>query len=324
MTRGSHSSFTGFGPAGAALSALLLMITGCGSPTYVRSGLENDGAPGIDVESMELAGSGGAPLGSGGVFGSGGFDGSGGVGTGGASETGGTTGTGGDATGGSQGTGGTTGSGGTATGGAGTGGTGTGGAATGGAATGGARTGGAGVGGAATGGGGTGGVATGGAGTGGAGTGGAVTDNARFNFEAATSAQPWAAAANTPGFASITRSTALHYAGQASLAASIASGGANLYQVTAVPSPAIPAGAMVTFHVFVPTGSTIDWVQPYVQDSAFAWTGAYALVTDLTVGAWNTFTLKVPTPSAAIAWIGTQVHVTGVWTGTVYLDAVNW
>jgi hypothetical protein len=178
----------------------------------------------------------------------------------------------------------------------------------------------------AAGGAGTGGAGTGGAGTGGAGTGGTAQDNAKFNFEASGSAQPWAAATNTPAFASIVRSTAQHYAGQASLAASIAAPGGNTYQVAAAPSSAIPAGATITFHLFVPAGSTIDWVQPYVQEGApnFVWTGAYTLAAGLTAGAWNTITLKVPTSSAAISWIGTQFNVTATWTGTVYLDAINW
>jgi hypothetical protein len=158
------------------------------------------------------------------------------------------------------------------------------------------------------------------------GTGGTQPDTARFSFESTTSAQGWAAAVNTPAFVSVARSTVVRFAGQASLAATMAASGLSMYQVAAVPNPAIPAGATVTFHVFIPTVSTVDAVQPYVQEGApnYLWTGAYTPTTSLTVGAWNTITVKVPSPSAPIAWIGAQISLSAAWTGAVYLDSINW
>ncbi len=278
------------------------------------------------------AGGGGVIVGSGGITGTGG-SGSGGVGTGGVgtggSATGGS-GTGGAATGGSgtggRGTGGAgtagTGTGGTATGGSGTGGRGTGGAGTGGAATGGSGTGGRGTGGSGTGGAGTGGAATGGRGTGGAGTGGAATDSAHYNFE--SSVQSWAMATGSAAFTSIARDTSRRFMGQSSLAAGIAATAAATYQLSVIPSPAIPAGATVTFHIFIPTGAALDWIQPYVQEvgPAYTWTGNYAQPPP-TFGAWTTLTVSVPA-AANIGALGVQFHTSAAWTGTVYVDSVGW
>ncbi len=291
------------------LGIALLLLAGCGSPVYVRTGnIGQDGAARFDVDLVEAPGTGGWFFGSGGITadGTGGSEGLGGMGSGGSPEMGGS---------------------GASTGGASTGGTSTGGTSTGGASTGGVpATGGAGTGGAAHGGAGAGGMGTGGSGTGGMGTGGTQPDTARYSFESGTSAQGWAAAANTPAFASIARSTVVRFAGQASLAATMAASGPSMYQVAAVPNPAIPAGATVTFHVFVPSVSTVEAVQPYVLEGApnYLWTGTYTPTSSLTVGAWNTITVKVPNPSGPIAGFGLKINLSAAWNGSVYLDSINW
>lgn len=279
----------------------MMVAGGCGGPEYWRGALAPDGGPGTASGGAPgsggtLAATGGAP-GTGGIPGSGGTPAaSGGSGSGAATGTGGSPGTGGASTGG------VSGSGGSRSGGA----TGTGGAATGGMGTGGAATGGRGTGGAAT---------------GGAGTGGAPADTARYNFE--TNAQGWAAAGTT-AFSSIARDTTRHYAGAASLAATIAVTSASTHQMQTSPNPTVPAGATVTAHLYIPSGSTVDWVQLYLQEGApnYVWTGS--ATNTFTPGAWNTLTVTAPTSGGAIASVGLQLHLTGSWGGTLYLDSVNW
>ena len=290
------------------------------------------------VVDKDGAGAGGA-VGSGGA-GFGGATGAGGAGAGGgvgwdgagfgdATATGGK-GTGGIVASGGVGSGGATGSGGVGTGGAGTGGiVGSGGVGTGGTTpTGGAGTGGiVGSGGVGTGGA----VATGGTSTGGtsvsadAGTADSGTaDNARYNFE--QSIQSWLVPTGTLPFTSLVRSTAWSFAGQASLAGTVAATAAAKYQMEVSPTPAVTAGTTVTFHVFMPRASTIDWIQPYVREGApgYRWTGTKVDAEDLAAGAWNTITVTVPADAVNVVVLGVQFHVTAAWTGTVFVDSVDW
>jgi hypothetical protein len=41
-------------------------------------------------------------------------------------------------------------------------------------------------------------------------------------------------------------------------------------------------------------------------------------------GAWTTITVIVPSSAMAVDRVGVQFHTTGVWSGTVYVDSVNW
>ena len=56
----------------------------------------------------------------------------------------------------------------------------------------------------------------------------------------------------------------------------------------------------MTFHIWLPSGSKISSVQPYVQQGAagnWTWTGNWQPISfsaSLTVGAWNTLTVTVP------------------------------
>ena len=195
----------------------------------------------------------------------------------------------------------------------------------------------------ATGGKGTGGiVASGGVGTGGAvATGGTSTggtsvsadagtadsgtaDNARYNFE--QSIQSWLVPTGTLPFTSLVRSTARSFAGQASLAGTVTATAAAKYQMEVSPTPAVTAGTTVTFHVFMPRASTIDWIQPYVREGApgYRWTGTKVDAEDLAAGAWNTITVTVPADAVNVVVLGVQFHVTAAWTGTVFVDSVDW
>ncbi len=286
-----------------ALLGLLVSATACGSAVYSRGALwAGDPDGGLDTGTLTESGSTGG-TGTGGRLVSGGSGGKGGIDAGG--------------TGGAGGAGSTA-----ANGGRGSGGAGTGGAQTGGAATGGAGTGGAGTGGAATGG-----AAAGGAGMGS--SGGAVVmggpgDGAQYNFEA--SGQSWKMAAGGAPLTAITQSTAQSFAGDASLAGSVSAVAGKIYILeVSPPTPAIPAGVVVTFHVFVPSSAMLGAVQPYVLETgSFRFTGARTLAANIARDAWTTINVTVPTGAAAILRMGVQFESTGVWTDTVYLDSISW
>jgi hypothetical protein len=168
-------------------------------------------------------------------------------------------------------------------------------------------------------------VGTGGAiGTGGAmGTGGSagVADAAPYNFE--TGAQGWAVSgAPLIGVAS----DGTHpFAGGRALAVTV-NGAAG--QATAfVSSPVTPAGKLVTFHVWIPSGSGISAIQPFVLQGAsasWAWTGTWRPISALQVGAFNTVTVTVPANATPLAQLGVQVVTGAPWSGTVFIDSVAW
>lgn len=130
-------------------------------------------------------------------------------------------------------------------------------------------------------------------------------------------------ATGTTAFSSVARDTSRRYAGTASLGATIAVTSASTHQISVAPNPTVPAGATVTAHVYVPTGSTVDWVQLYLQEGApnYVWTGS---ATTASAGSWATLTVTAPATGPAIASLGLQLHLTGSWSGTIYLDSVNW
>jgi len=317
-----------------AMAALLLLAGACGPvPTYAR--LEAAGGE---------AGSGGAADSDGGTP-------SGGVGTGGMMAS-----SGGHASGGAVGTGGRadTGSGGVATGGASP--------ATGGAspATGGAspgtggvssgtggvspRTGGApaATGGASSGGGGsvgTGGskTATGGSspGTGGApaatgGTGptdgGAMVpaDPSKYGFEG--SVQGWGMAGGGSAWSGITCSNAFSFAGMGALAASVAAQASMTYILeVAPPTPAIPPGTTVSFHLRLPSTAMLNAIQAYVMETGtYRFTATRVAGSNLARNTWVKVDVTVPSDAAAILRLGVQFESSGTWTDTVYLDAIDW
>ena len=95
-----------------------------------------------------------------------------------------------------------------------------------------------------------------------------------------------------------------------------------------VTNPPTPAGAPVTFRVFLPAGTAVSAVQPYVLQGAaggWRWTGAWRAASSLTAGAWNTISLQVPSNAALpLAELGVEVTTQANWSGALYVDAVGW
>jgi len=164
------------------------------------------------------------------------------------------------------------------------------------------------------------------AGTGGTGatggTGGTTppADGAQYNFE--SSGQGWAiSGAPLTGAAS---STARAFAGTHALAVSV--GGNGTAQVAAS-SPLPGPGKVVTFHVWIPSGSGLASLQPFVLQGAsgnWTWTGTWRAASSLTANAWNTIQVTVPANAAPLFQLGVQVATSTSWTGTVYVDTISW
>ncbi|MCS0583652.1 cellulase family glycosylhydrolase [Massilia pinisoli] len=149
-------------------------------------------------------------------------------------------------------------------------------------------------------------------------TSGTNPDPTKFHFE--TDTQSW-----TPSGSLITgvaTSTAQHYAGQRSLAVNFAGTAAGSSSVT-VNDAVVPPGATITFRVWIPAGSQITKIEPYIQD--YNWNYVSNPVTSFTPAAWNTLTLTVPTTSITpVHRLGLSVTTGAAWTGTVYIDSINW
>ena len=76
-----------------------------------------------------------------------------------------------------------------------------------------------------------------------------------------------------------------------------------------VASPATPAGKVVSFHVWLPSGSAISAIQPFVLQGAsgnWTWTGNWQPIGSLKTNAWNMLTVTVPANAAACpSWAST-------------------
>lgn len=143
-------------------------------------------------------------------------------------------------------------------------------------------------------------------------------DPAQFNFE--TDPQRWAAGGSP--IAGIGTSTAQHFAGRQSLAVNFngAAAGSSSVSVGNVP---VAAGKTITFRVWIPAGSSITMVQPYLQDYNWAWTSSY--YANLPANTWTAITVTVP-PGAVtpLQQLGIQFATSSAWSGTCYIDSIAW
>ena len=148
-------------------------------------------------------------------------------------------------------------------------------------------------------------------------------DTSQYGFESGT--QGWASSGGM--ITGVSSSTAQAFTGTHSLAVQFSGTAADTRQVF-LNAPPIPAGKTVTFHVWVPAGSGLTAVQPYVMQGAggnYQWTGDYQPISTLTPGAWNTLTLTVPANAVTpLFQTGVQFFTGGPWSGTCYVDAIGW
>jgi hypothetical protein len=167
------------------------------------------------------------------------------------------------------------------------------------------------------GGGGSGGSGGGGGGGGGGGSGGSG-DTARYNFEGSTQGF-----IRTGSATAVASSADRAFAGSNSLKVSLSGSGSGLAKLSA---PPVPAGSLITFRVWVPTGNALLSIQPYVLQGAggnWAWTGNWRAASSLQAGAWNTLTVQVPGNAAALAELGVEFTLNGTVSTAAYVDSVN-
>jgi hypothetical protein len=125
----------------------------------------------------------------------------------------------------------------------------------------------------------------------------------------------------------VSSSTARAWAGRGSLAVTLggtAAGNSSVF----VNNPTVTAGKTVSFRLWVPGGSRITGVQPYVQQGEAAkwqWTGSWTAGTALKANDWNTVTVQVPANAVKpLSQLGIEFFTDAAWSGTVYVDSVSW
>lgn len=149
-------------------------------------------------------------------------------------------------------------------------------------------------------------------------TSGVNPDPAQFHFE--TDPQRWSASGSQ--ISGIATSTTRDYAGNQSLAVNFNGATAGTSSVN-VNDVAVTAGTTITFRVWIPSGSQITTVEPYLQDYNWAWSQSW--YGSLTANAWNTLTLTVPsTATTPLKLLGIRFTTSAAWTGTCYIDSVSW
>lgn len=144
------------------------------------------------------------------------------------------------------------------------------------------------------------------------------TDASRYGFE--SSNQGWAASG---AGLSVARSTERAFSGVGSLKMSFAGAASGMAKLA---SPGTPAGALLTFRVWIPATGVAS-IQPYVLQGAaggWAWTGNWQPVSNLVAGGWNTLTVQVPPNAAALSELGVQVSLSSSASSSVFVDAVSW
>ncbi len=147
-------------------------------------------------------------------------------------------------------------------------------------------------------------------------------DGAQYAFE--TDTQGWRA--RGPSAEAPTVSGLRAYAGTRSLA--VRFNGASGTTSVHVPTPPVPPGRTVTFHVWVPQGAGLDSLQAYVQEGEagrYRFTGTWRALGSLTPDAWNTLEVAVPANATRpLLELGVELRASGGWRGTVHVDAVRW
>ena len=99
-------------------------------------------------------------------------------------------------------------------------------------------------------------------------------------------------------------------------------------QLVQVPTPSAPAGSVVTFRIYVPSGSKLTSVQPYVlqgSNGGWAFTGTWRSIGSLSADAWNEISVTVPSNAATpLNQLGVELKTGSGWNGSVSVDAVSW
>jgi len=144
-------------------------------------------------------------------------------------------------------------------------------------------------------------------------------DGAQYAFESST--QGWQGSGS---LTSVTNSSERAFSGSGSLKVNLSGSGTATVKVA---SPSVSPGKSVSFHVWLPSGSVVSAIQPYiVQDGAggWLWTGTWQTAASLQAGSWNTLVVQVPANASALFELGVQFSLNGTVSGSAYLDSISW
>lgn len=113
----------------------------------------------------------------------------------------------------------------------------------------------------------------------------------------------------------------LGFLGSSSLKVSL--NGSSSGRVWTKPATSPPPGATISFRVYIPSGTPISAVQPYVADANWVWSESWN--PNLPRNAWMTLSVAVPPGvSLPLKEIGVKFYLSAPHTGPVYVDAIQW
>lgn len=149
-------------------------------------------------------------------------------------------------------------------------------------------------------------------------TSGVNPDPTQYHFE--TDPQGWYGGGGI--ISGVASSAVQKYAGQRSLAVNFNSAAAGNSMVTLNGTP-VPAGATITFRVWIPSGHKISTIEPIVQDYNWGWSQSW--YGSFTANAWNTLTVTVPsTATIPLQRLNLKFTTNGGWTNMCYVDSISW
>jgi hypothetical protein len=146
-----------------------------------------------------------------------------------------------------------------------------------------------------------------------------TTPSFSYGFESGT--QGWTL---TESPATTTTTTSLlEYQGFKSLKVNVSGSGDPRVWVS--PPEPVPAGATVTYHVYIPSSAPVSAVQPYVADATWQWSDSWNPITSGMKGSWQTFTVQVSAAAGTpVQEVGLKFYLSGSWAGALYVDEVGW
>lgn len=145
-------------------------------------------------------------------------------------------------------------------------------------------------------------------------------DTALYNFESGL--QGWT---NTTGI-SVRQSEGEAFAGCKSLSVNFNKSTFEASSDVYVPSPSgIKPGQTITMRIWIPTGSDLTSVNPFITNTSWAWLASdYKTISELAAGQWNTFSFTVPSNApTSFGELGVEFASSAAWTGQVYIDSIT-
>lgn len=146
-------------------------------------------------------------------------------------------------------------------------------------------------------------------------------DTALYNFESGV--QSWT---HSTGITNMLASDGEAYAGCKSLSLFFNKASFEASTTAYVLSPSgIKPGQTITMHIWIPSGSELTSVNPFITDTSWNWLASdYQGISELKAGQWNTFSFTVPTTApTTFGELGVQFDSSAAWTGQVYIDSIT-